>query len=64
MKRRRGPPLFLNDEHRRDYDSLIEKCSDARIWMRKQSRRPRERAPEIPPAIVQHFPAPRQLMAV
>ncbi len=64
MKRRRGPPLFADDEHRRNFDVLIERRSEARMWLRAQGRLPRERAPEIPPVIVQHFPAARQLRAV
>ena len=42
-------PLFLDDWHRRDHDVLIERRSDARIWLRQHGRDVRYRpSPEIP----------------
>ncbi len=64
MKRRRGPPLFLNEEHRRNYDVLIERRSDARMWLRARGRLQRERAPDVPALIAQQSPSARMLRAV
>lgn len=41
-------PLFADDWHRRDYDALIEKRSDARMWLRGEAKVRREQPPTLP----------------
>jgi hypothetical protein len=43
-------PIYLNAEHRRAHDSLVEKLWRARVWMRMTGIS-RRKAPAIPPVI-------------
>lgn len=44
-------PLFANDHHRRDFDTLFERWVEARMWLRKQGRIQVQQAPAVPEMI-------------
>ncbi len=51
MKREKPLPCYVDAHHQRNHDALVERWSNARMWLRSHGRIQARRSPEVPPAL-------------